>query len=444
MNVYLDTLGCRLNEAEIQSWARGFSQVGHHVVPSPRDAQLLILNTCSVTGEATRKSRQFIRRLQRQNPSAQLVVTGCYAELEPGEAGALTGVDLIVGNHDKEGLVEEILARLDFTRMPDAASDPDTSHVHPWGRTRAFVKVQDGCRHRCTFCVVTVARGEERSRSIADLVQEVRELHRAGYQEAVLTGVHLGGYGQDLGTDLHGLVTTLLAETTIPRLRLSSLEPWDLPAGFWDLWRNPRLMPHLHLPLQSGADATLRRMGRRCTVAHFQDLARSARRAIEDLTLTTDVIVGFPGESAAQWCESLDAIAAIGFGHIHIFTYSPRLGTAAAHYPDQVPDDIKRARSRALHELMTRMKVNHLRRFVGDTREVLWETTTVTRSPETTGQQPAEAGGRTWSGYTDNYLRVEMVAPEGIDLTNTILPVRLEACQGDRLRGGVLAGAALP
>jgi threonylcarbamoyladenosine tRNA methylthiotransferase MtaB len=418
-NVYLTQLGCRLNEAEVESWARSFQAAGHRVVASPDRAQLLVVNTCAVTAEAARKSRKLVGGLHRRNPSARLVVTGCFAELEPQAAASLMGVDLVVSNRDKERLVARVSGELDLQAMPELASDPDGAHAFRSARTRAFVKVQDGCRNRCSFCVVTVARGEERSRTIEEIADEVRRLEDGGCREVVLCGVHLGGYGSDLGLDLVTLVERLLRATAIPRLRLSSLEPWDLPDGFGALWQEPRLLPHLHLPLQSGSDRILRRMARRCLTAGYARLVDQLRREVADLHITTDLIVGFPGESDADFAETLATAEAIGFAHVHVFPFSPRAGTRAAELSGRIPGDVIRSRSAALHQLAARMKAEHLGRAVGQTREVLWET----RSDE----------GR-FAGYTDTYLKVETEEAE-MDIENRIERVRLAAVEGDRLIG---------
>ena len=434
MHIYLTTLGCRLNEAEIESWTRQFQAAGHEVVQTPQQAQVLVLNSCAVTIEAARKSRQFANRLHRQNPAAKLVVTGCYAELEPERVAALTGVDLVIGNGDKDRLPELIATELDLHAMPDLATGPDSAHVYREARTRAFIKVQDGCRNRCTFCIVTIARGEERSRSISKVVEEISLLHASGYQEAVLTGVHLGGYGNDLRTDLYALVESILRNTDIPRLRLSSLEPWDLHPSLFDLWDNPRLMPHLHLPLQSGCDSVLRRMARRYTTAEYANLVRSARAAIPDLSLTTDLLVGFPGETESEWAVTVDYVQEMSFAHTHIFSYSPRPGTVAARMNGDVHGEIKRARSRQMHDIAARMKAEHLARFVGHTRPVLWEGAGYPQP----GGKAREDGLLRWSGYTNNYLRVETVAPPGSNLENRILPATLTSTTGnppDRLYG---------
>jgi threonylcarbamoyladenosine tRNA methylthiotransferase MtaB len=403
------------------------------VVGDPAGAQLMVVNTCAVTGEAARKSRKFIGGLHRQNPAAPMVVTGCFAELEPTRAAELAGVDLVVGNGDKDRLVDLVIDRIDPAAMPAMATEPDGSHVYQHrGRTRAFVKVQDGCRNRCTFCIVTVARGDERSRTVDDVVGEVRDLHDAGYQEAVLCGVHLGGYGSDLGTDLAALVREVLARTEIPRVRLSSLEPWDLPADFFTLWDDPRLMPHLHLPLQSGSDSVLKRMSRRCSTDDYAALADAARAAIPDLTLTTDLIVGFPGETEAEWRDTVRFVDRIGFGHMHIFSFSPRDGTKAARLSGQLRGDVKRARSRELHELAARMKRDHLAGFVGSEREVLWEG----------AGDPLPDGRLAWTGYTDNYLRVRTEVAAPADLENVIAPARLKQVGDgeDHLLAGPAAG----
>jgi threonylcarbamoyladenosine tRNA methylthiotransferase MtaB len=448
MDVFLTTLGCRLNEAEIARWARDFHRAGHRVVPQVGQADVVVVNTCAVTGEAVRKSRKLVGGLHRENPGARMVLTGCFAELEPGAAAALAGVDLVVGNRDKDRLVALVAESFAAPGMPVLATEPESAHAYrPAGRTRAFVKVQDGCKNRCTFCIVTVARGEERSRALAEIVDEIRSLVAAGYQEAVLTGVHLGGYGRDLGTSLRELVAAVLGETALPRLRLSSLEPWDIPAGFWALWRDPRLMPHLHLPLQSGSDSVLARMARRSSTASFDALVEEARAAIPDLTLTTDLIVGFPGETEAEWAETLAYVQRIGFGHMHVFTYSPREGTRAARLPDPVPAPVQRARSRAMHELAASMKQAHLERFVGHSRAVLWEGEgePIAAGEAVAAAAPASGGAPAWqrfTGYTDNYLRVETAVPAGVALENRVTPARLCGVHGELLRAE-LAGHAL-
>ncbi|MEZ4768724.1 MAG: tRNA (N(6)-L-threonylcarbamoyladenosine(37)-C(2))-methylthiotransferase MtaB [Caldilineales bacterium] len=430
MRIYLETLGCRLNYSEMETLGRELVDVGHRVVPSPEEADVCVLNTCAVTGEAARKSRQLARKLARSNPDVRLAVTGCYATLEPETVAALPNVSLVVENRRKELLAEllqpwsaELNGQQWLRLEPEAPAQPA-------GRTRAFVKVQDGCNNHCTFCIVTVARGEERSRRVADVVDEVRRLTAEGYQEAVLTGVHLGGYGSDLETDLRGLVEAILRHTDLPRLRLSSLEPWDLRADFFDLWRasDGRLCPHLHLPLQAGCDRTLKRMARRTRTDEFRALVGEARGRIPDLVVTTDMIVGFPGESEADFEESLRFAAEMAFAHIHVFPYSARAGTAAAGFGGQVPVEARRIRVAAM-EAVARQTGDAVRgRFVGSTRPVLWESC----------ERPANGRAAVWTGLTDNYLRVRAAAPAGVDLENRITATRLLAIDGDCLEGEVL------
>ena len=325
--VLLKSLGCRLNEAELEDWAEGFRSRGFALARDDEPTDLVVINTCAVTQEATRKSRQLLRRAHRRNPRARLVVSGCLASLEAATLARESGVDLLVDNRDKDRLVALAAETLDLPVMPELATSGMDNPLFARGRQRAFVKVQDGCRHACTFCVTTIARGPERSRPLPEIIEVIQRLVVNGVREVLLTGVHLGGYGSETGTDLATLVRAVLAETKVPRLRLGSLEPWDLPEGLWDLFANPRLMPHLHLPMQSGSDAVLRRMARRCKGAEFARLAGLGRAAVPNLNLTTDIIVGFPGETAGEWQETLEFIASVGFSKVHCFAFSPRAGT---------------------------------------------------------------------------------------------------------------------
>lgn len=413
MRVSLQALGCRLNEAELETWARQFQQLGHQISPDEQGADLVVVNTCAVTQEAVRKSRKLLRRAQRANPRAKLVVSGCLATLETQALTAEGGIDLLVPNQDKERLVAIAAAELDLPTMPVTALAADANPLFARGRQRAFVKVQDGCRYRCAFCIVTLARGEERSRPIAEVVAEINRSTAEGVREVVLAGVHLGGWGSDLGQGLDELVAGVLTETAIPRLRLGSLEPWELPERLWDLFANPRLMPHLHLPLQSGADSVLRRMARRCRTGEFAQLAAQARERVPGINLTTDLIVGFPGESEDEWRQTLDFVSRIGFGQIHIFPFSPRPGTKAAALPDPVPAAVKRARSQALHQLARRLKDETLDRRLGMETTILVE-----------GRHGGDSAGD-WFGYTPDYLPARLTATGTPDLTNHLLRVRL-------------------
>ena len=444
MRIYLDQIGCRLNYSENNTLAGRLRAAGHQTVGSPEEAQVIVFNTCAVTADAGRKSRKQIRKLHKLNPEARIAATGCWTTLAMGEAAAVPGVALVADNHEKEllhTLLEPWSVELDdpadLARMqPNGvpfnfveAPDPRTA------RTRAFIKVQDGCNNKCTFCIVTVARGESRSRTTAEIVAEVQQFVEEGVQEAVLTGVHLGSYGRDLQqgpTDLKELTHALLMDTDITRLRLSSLEPWELADGFYDLWAQwpDRLCPHLHLPLQAGTDAQLRRMARRCTQDSFGGLVRGARSSIPDVIITTDLIVGFPGETEADFAEGMEFVEEMRFAHAHIFPYSSREGTAAAGYADQLQNVVKKERSARMHALVEKTGRVERQRFVGTTRSVLWEGE---------GQPITDEPGRAlWTGLTDNYLRVMASAPTEKNLRNQITPVRLTELNGDTLFGEIL------
>jgi threonylcarbamoyladenosine tRNA methylthiotransferase MtaB len=422
MRVHLQMLGCRLNEAELQGWAREFATVGHEMVSRAADADLVVLNTCAVTAEAARKSRQQIRRARRQNPEARLVVTGCYSTLEQERAGAEPGVEQVIDNRDKARLVQLVdPVGTGATRSVEVAG-PRLRR----GRDRAFVKIQDGCRYSCAYCIVTVARGEEVSRPDMQIVEEVAALHAAGVNEVVLSGVHVGGYGDELGESLARLVGRLLAETGIPRLRLASVEPWAVDGALLDCFADRRLMPHLHLPLQSGADPVLRRMARRCRRDDFLRLVERVRTAVPGINLTTDVIAGFPGESEADWAQTVSLVEAMEFGDLHVFPFSPRAGTRAARLPDPVPESTRHARARELLELGARLRRRHLEAQVGRVSEVLIEGD---------GQVAAN------TGYTPDFLRVVLEGSLDAMQRGSVVPVRLLEIdpRGAALRGAVCA-----
>ena len=433
MKVHLKTLGCRLNEAELETWAQAFQKSGHQITRQAEMANLIVINSCAVTQDAARKSRQLIRRIHRDNPQAKLVVSGCYATLNQDEAASLLGVDLVVSNRDKDQLVEKTLTELNMNVMPAMSTEPGEISLFTRGRQRAFVKVQDGCRYRCTFCIVTVARGEEVSRPVQAVIDEINTLHKQGITEVILTGVHLGGYGSDLGNNLSDLISTILAETDIPRLRLGSLEPWELSEDFFTLFQNTRLMPHLHLPLQSGSDTVLRRMARRCKTEEFAAIVKKLRAQIPHFNVTTDIIVGFPGETEEEWQESFSFIKQIGFGHIHIFTYSSREGTKAASLPNQLNNDVKKQRSQQLHVLANDMKLQFCRDNLGHEFPVLWEGY----------NEPLEGGKQKVFGYTPNYLKVSSLINNDESVENKTITTRLIAVEELSIFGKML-GSPLP
>ena len=427
MKVHLKALGCRLNEAELEQWSRSFRSFGHDIVTEPDLADIVVVNTCAVTTDATKKSRKLMNRLHRENPQSKLVVSGCYATLDAEKIAERIGVDLVVPNQQKDQLPQQVMKAFDANTMPLIAMEAGESSLFARSRQRAFIKIQDGCRYRCTFCIVTIARGDERSRKLRDIIDEVNLLTEQGVQEIVLTGVHVGGYGSDIESSLYLLVKTLLQETNMPRIRFASVEPWDLPEDFFVLFENTRLMPHIHLPLQSGADSVLRRMSRRCKTAEFAQLVTQARRAIPDFNVTSDIIVGFPGETDEEWQQTMQYVESIGFGHLHIFSYSPREGTKAARLANPVDQMIKKQRSQELHRLTARMKQQMLVNQKGKIVDVLWEQ-----------EKKREDGQPIYTGYTPNYLKVETFVNNAIskkyaELKNTITPVKISGFSAESL-----------
>lgn len=442
MYINFQALGCRLNEAELETWASEFMQRGHQVTTDAAEADVVVFNSCAVTAQADRKSRQQIGRLQRSNPAARLVVTGCHASLNPEAVKSGLGVDLVVDNQQKDHLVEQALKLVgdEFGNddLSQAVTDEAQNTLLLRGRHRGFVKIQDGCRYRCTYCIVTIARGEERSRSEADILAEIDRLCRQGVQEVALTGVHVGGYGSDIDSSLYRLLNRILEATEMPRIRLASVEPWDLPDHFFKLFDDPRLMPHMHLPIQSGCDSVLRRMARRCKTAEFARLVDRARTAVPRFNVTTDLITGFPGETEQEWQQTLRFVADTGFGHMHIFPFSARAGTKAARLPDQVEMAVRKARSREMHALAADLKKRELESHLGSRVEVLWE------------QQVNPDMGQ-WVGYGPHYhkflssdpairpstistARADSLSPDGAMLVSNLHQMQVEF-NGSRPQG---------
>lgn len=406
MRVYLTHLGCKLNQAEIDRLARQFTAAGYSLAATLDSAELHVINSCTVTHLAARDSRKTARRGRRLNAGLRTVLTGCYASAEPQEAAALAGVDLVVTNDRKDRLLELV-----HEAFPDdrPTSDPLPIPYVPirFGRARALVKIEDGCNMGCSFCIIPSTRGRQRSRPLAEVVEEVGALTAGGHREVVVTGVQISEY-DDAGRRLYDLVAALLAETDVARLRLTSIAPWKLDGRLLGLWSDPRLCRHVHMSLQSGSTATLRRMRRPYTADHYAALAERFREAIPGLALTTDVIVGFPGETPQEFAESLDFVERLEFARPHVFAYSPRAGTPAATLPDQVPPAEKKARMAEMLAVARRSELAFRRRHLGETAEVVWE---------------ERKGGGRWSGLTDHYIRV--FAESARNLAGTLGRARL-------------------
>jgi threonylcarbamoyladenosine tRNA methylthiotransferase MtaB len=412
MRIHFTNLGCKLNQAEIEELSRQLVAAGHTVAGDLAHADLHVVNSCSVTHVAARASRKAAGRGGRRHAGLRTVLTGCYATERPEEAARLAGVDLVVPNRDKDRLVELV-----HRAFPDGVPNlpepgPDAlalpSFALPTGNTRAMVKIEDGCNMQCSFCIIPRLRGRQESRPRAEVMAEVRALVAGGVREIVLTGVQISAY-RDGDDRLAGLVRTLLAEALGPgeRLRLTSIAPWDLDSRLLELWRDRRLCRHLHLSLQSGATETFRRMRRPYTAEVFAGRMAEVRAAIPEVAVTTDVIVGFPGESAAEFEESLATTAALAFAKVHVFPFSPRPGTAAAAMPQTVPPEEKKERMARMLAVAEESERRFWTAQLGSRQTVLWE-------------KPRFGQAH---GLTDNYVRV--IDPQGGGAWNQFSDVRL-------------------
>lgn len=404
--VAFHTLGCKVNQSDTAAMEALFREAGHAIVPVEEAADVYVINTCVVTNVGQKKSRQMIRRLAREHPEALIVVTGCYPQTAADEVRQIPGVGLIVGNQHRAQLlalvaaakrggqqvsaVDKIAQARDFEDLPIAALS---------SRTRAFLKIQEGCQQYCSYCIIPYARGPYRSRPLESIRREGEKLAAAGFQEIVLLGIHLGAYGRELpGVTLLDAVKTALAVPGFARLRLGSLESVEVETGLLELMRDePRLCRHLHLPLQAAEDSVLNRMNRPYQVADFERLLAMAHRLVPGLAVTTDVIVGFPGETDAQFEQARERIAAWPLAALHVFPYSPRQGTPAASWPEQVPEAVKKNRAQALTAVDKQLRERFHQALIGSTQRVLFET----RSPE-----------GLLEGLTDNYVRVMAVGED--------------------------------
>lgn len=420
--VALFTLGCRLNQAETEGMGEALESVGFDTVPFGQEAELTLINTCTVTATADASSRQAIFRAKRIWPETRVVVTGCYAETYRDALEAMPEVAGVIPNGKKE----EILAELSdlfpdeilsgrFSAPPDFVS-PSRTH------TRAFVKIQNGCEDNCAYCVIPFSRGNDRSRSSGDVLAEILRLEKAGYKEMVLTGVHIGKY-RDGQIRLNGLLRLILERTRIPRLRLSSIKVNEVNDKLLELFSSEeRICPHFHTPIQSGCDLVLARMKRRYRTPEVREVLAQLKEIRPDCTIGTDLIVGFPGETEEEFESGYDFIASIPVDHMHVFPYSDRPGTAASEMPDKVDAAVKCERGDKLRQLSEKKWSAHISRFVGRELSVLFE-----------GGRSREFGVS--AGTADNYIRVTVNA-DGV-LANQLKTVKILSVEGKSLRGEV-------
>lgn len=431
----LHNLGCKVNAYETEAMQEMLENAGYEIVPFKEGADIYIINTCTVTNIADRKSRQMLHRARKMNPDAIVVAAGCYVQAQDGKE-ADPCIDIVLGNNHKKDLIE-ILEKYDLKRTAGAVEkrqdekmtctvaeiedinktrEYESLHLtKPGDHTRAYIKVQDGCNQFCTYCIIPYARGRVRSREQEDVVNEVKSLAANGYKEIVLTGIHLSSYGIDHDGERHllDLIRAVHEVDGIERIRLGSLEPGIITEEFADAISGlPKICPHFHLSLQSGCDATLKRMNRRYTSAEYYEKCRILRKYFDNPALTTDVIVGFPGETEEEFQESLAFVDKVDFYETHIFKYSKREGTKAARMEDQIDEQVKAQRSAAMIELGLKKKEAYERSFIGKTVEVLVE------EDEVYEEKTVQAG------HTKEYIKIALESEE--NLKNTIVKVQIE------------------
>lgn len=441
----LITMGCKANQYDTQSMRETLQRNGYKLVDKEMSRQqpdLYLINTCTVTNIADQKARQAIRRAIRQHPNAKVLVTGCYAESDRAAIEKIPGVTFVFGNREKadfQDYLDVLNAELPSSTEEASPSPHPLLSIEPvqhdaireharfskgvsnaGKRTRALIKVQDGCSAFCTYCIIPYVRGRMTSRPVEDIAQEVHRIADSGIKEVVITGVHLGAYGMDTGRDkdIADILEHIHDIEGIERIRFSSIEPMYFPDTLGErMAALPKCMPHFHLPLQAGSDAVLQQMRRRYTTAEFAHLVENLRRVFgDDVGLTTDIMVGFPGETDEHFNESCQFVEEIGFSQLHVFRYSPRKGTPAATYPDQVSPHISAARSRTMIALGERLNTAFRQRMLGKQKEVLIEAS-------------REGENNCLAGFTDNYLRVLVDAPESA--INQIQRVTLSSLEGD-------------
>ena len=419
----LHNLGCKVNAYETEAMQEMLEQAGYEIVPFKEGADVYVINTCTVTNIADRKSRQMLHRARKLNPEAVVVAAGCYVQTQ-GEREIDPCIDIVIGNNHKKDLVR-ILREYEENREKDRAGEIgdinmtkeyESLHLTRTGEhTRAYIKVQDGCNQFCTYCIIPYARGRVRSREMQDVEQEVRTLAGNGYQEVVLTGIHLSSYGIDFDGQRHliELIRAVHEIEGIRRIRLGYLEPGIVTEEFAEaLASMPKICPHFHLSLQSGCDAVLKRMNRKYTSGEYYEKCRILRKYFDAPALTTDVIVGFPGETEAEFQESYDFVDKVDFYETHIFKYSKREGTKAASMPDQVDEQIKAQRSARLIELGEKKRKAYEKKFIGRTVEVLVE------------EDAVIDGKNVQTGHTKEYIKIALDSEE--NLRNCIVNVQID------------------
>ncbi|MFZ3069819.1 MAG: tRNA (N(6)-L-threonylcarbamoyladenosine(37)-C(2))-methylthiotransferase MtaB [Anaerolineaceae bacterium] len=410
MKVFLDMVGCRLNQSEIERIASSLTADGGEVVADPEAADYIIVNTCCVTAKASADSRKMIRKYRRET-GAKVISTGCWATVFTDEAADLVEPTLVFDNQSKDQIREY------FKKTGSRSESKAVSEVKPAlghrSRTRSFIKIQDGCDNYCTYCLTRIARGPSRSIPAELVIADISRVQELGGKEAVLTGVQLGSWGKDLRAEskLSQLLKSILEKTQIPRIRISSIEPWDIDSALLECWKNERLCPHLHIPLQSGSDEILHRMGRPTTGGNYRELIAEIRQAVPEMAVTTDIMVGFPGETEELFKQSFEFVRSLGFSGGQVFKFSPMPGTAAAGFPNQVSTRISAERSHKFLQLFQQAAVQKRNDMLGGIEPVLWENNE--NNPDKS----------VFSGCTRNFTHVKTHSAE--DISNKIKLVNL-------------------
>ena len=429
----LITMGCKVNQYDTQSMRETLVRNGYAIVDETQVADLYLINTCTVTNAADQKARQAVRKAIRQNPNAEVLVTGCYAESDRKAIEQIPGVTVVFGNREKadfQTYLDKLHSKTELQIQP-VQHDAVREHARFSGgvssagkRTRALIKVQDGCSAFCTYCIIPYVRGRMTSRPLSDIVDEAQRIAESGIKEIVITGVHLGAYGQDTGRDkdIADILEHIHGIDGIERIRSSSIERMYFPDILSERMSVlPKCMPHFHIPIQAGSDKVLRDMRRRYSTSQFAYLVENLRsRFTDDVGITTDIMVGFPGETDADFQESLKFVEEIGFSQLHVFRYSPRKGTPAATYPNQVPSQVSASRSREMIELGKEMSKSFRKRMLGKYKNVLVE-------------ESREGEKKQLAGFTDNYLRVLMDVPDSA--INKVIKVKLTSSDNEFIYG---------
>lgn len=421
MKVAFATLGCRVNSYEAEAMTEKFIKEGYEVVDFDEFADVYVVNTCTVTNMGDKKSRQHINRAKKKNPNAVVAVVGCYSQTSPGEVASIEGVDVVLGTRNKGKVVYYVNKAMNEKKQIVEVNDVLRDKVFEelniseyQDKTRAFLKIQDGCNRFCSYCLIPYARGAVCSKNPKTVIKEVNELASNGFKEIILSGIHIASYGSDLegGWDLVAILEEINKIEGIERIRIGSIDPTFFDNGTIERLTNlKKLCPHFHLSLQSGCDATLKRMNRRYTALEYKTILSQLREKIKDVSITTDVIVGFPGESEEEFNETYDFLKEIELSKIHIFKYSPRKGTKAAEMKDDVHGTVKDKRSKMLQELDEKNEANFIDKFINKELEVLFE-------------EKVSGSEVLYEGYTTNYIKVVCESNENI--CGKILRVKLK------------------